>query len=129
MVSESVIEALQDEMGRLRAEADVIDDFLKRLSGRPGLASPVQQEQAPAETQNGTFSSKIRDALRDIGDTATARQVADQMIRSGSPPERNGKPLRERISVELFRMSERGTGGVRKVKRGYYKIETEDSEE
>lgn len=131
MLSKKVIRELRSEAIRFRRQADRIDEFLEELgneNGSPAGANGSNIEDSlslavPSDPLNESFSDKIRSALRDIGHTASSRDVADRMIELGdSPPERNGKPLRQVIAVELFRMSKRETGGVRKIERGRYKM-------
>lgn len=135
MLTDRTIQELKDEATLLRRQADLIDQFLKGLEATRKVnrvttivSEPVTVNLTSVLAGNGSLSSQIRSALQDIGSAANSRHVARQMIQAGCPKERNGKPLRERVSVELFRMARRGTGGVKKVRRGFYKIERRDEE-
>lgn len=120
MVSDRVVLELKAEAAKLRRQADLIDEFLRGVSDAAHNESALGQ--AGKSHENGSFSSHIRNALTAIGRTVTSRQVAEHLIVLGTGPERNGKPLRNAVAVELFRMSKKGTGGVQKVSRGRYRI-------
>lgn len=72
--------------------------------------------------------SRIREALKAIGGPADSRSIASVMIKDGFPAERNGKPLRFAVAVELFRLAKNKKNGIQKVAKGLYRIETQPSE-
>lgn len=124
MISLQAIKELRAEARRLREQASHIEAFLGGLSHAGGYKSSSEPD-IVAEAHpltNGTFASQVRQALRAIG-TATSREVSARLVEQGLPEMKNGKPLKDTISVELFRMSRKGTGGVRKVSRGHYRID------
>lgn len=124
MLSDRVIRELRNEACRLRRRADLIDEFLRGArDGREAHVSPPMLPQTPSY---GSFAANVRKALAKIGGTATSREVAQYMIDMGEPPEKNRKPLRNTVAVELFRMSKKGTGGVKRISRGCYEIETRE---
>lgn len=127
MLNDRLIQDLVAERDHLRRHADLIDDFLRGVSDsrddRPEAVPLVHPANWPMAL-NGNFAASVRHAMTQIGQLATSRQVAARMIQDGMPSQKNGKPLRGRVAVELFRMSKKGTGGVRRVARGKYRIET-----
>lgn len=127
MISARAIQELIGERDRLRQQADLIDRFLQGVSDLRDDQLETQPEQAspsnPPMDLNGSFAANVRYALAQIGQQATSRHVALRMMRAGMSPQKNGKPLRNRVAVELFRMAKNGTGGVRKVARGRYRID------
>ena len=129
MVSTRVISELAAERDRLRHQADLIDEFLRGVAesakgdGELRATDTVVAEEIVRP--DGSFASGVRQGLRLVGRTTNSRQVADRMVAQlGYEREmQNGQPLRTRVSVELFRMAAKGTGGVKKVARGRYRIE------
>jgi len=124
MLSKEIITELREEALRLRRQASLIDEFLRGVDEAQSSTGEASAILGPSVTMptDGTFAGKIRAALREIGHPTTSRAVASRLITHGSPTLKNGKPLRNSVSVELFRMAKNGTGGVRKVSRGVYRV-------
>lgn len=121
-ISTTVISELRAEMDRLRNEANQIENCLRVLEGQSQkngqIVGPVAYD-----GENGSFAGRVRAALGQTGKTASSRDVADAMIRNGEAAERNGRPLRTVVAVELFRMSKKSSYGVQKVSKGRYRME------
>lgn len=126
MLNKTTIADLQREIVRLREEADALESLLARY----GLASDngtIRSEHhgsnktVDISEKSDTFSGIVRSALRAINRTATSGEVAN-WITKNVPDPRTSRPLRGAVSVELFRMAKKQTGGVRKTGRGRYRI-------
>lgn len=124
MLTKKVILDLQAEANRLRNQARLIDTFLAGIEDEQTDSVGVP----PSEDDNGSFAGQIRTALRQLGRTTTSRQVEDQLIQNGAEATKQGKPLRHFISVSLHSMADKNTGGVKRVARGRYRIETNSHE-
>lgn len=133
MVSEQAQAEFRRESKRLReqaktllSQADRIDALLLEFQAESRVA--VKNGSATSshriDPNNGaSFASHIREALRVIGRTATSREVAEVLINAGYPEDRNGKPIRDIVSVDLYTMAAKRRDGVRKVARGRYRID------
>lgn len=127
MLSREVILELRAEQTRLRKQADMIESLLEGVSdseqGVLTFREPIPE--LSRRLPNGSFAGQVRAVLRELGRTATGEQVAQRMIDRGAPPSKSGKPLKNRVSVELFRMSKKATGPVEKLERGRYRMKQE----
>lgn len=124
MLSLSTISELRTELSRLRRRVELLEQLLEEHSqpeknhdlssghGTPSASTPP----------NGSFAAGVRRALRSIGRVTDSARVGDRMILDGHPTQKGGKPIKNRVAVELFRMAKKGSHGVRKVSRGKYKI-------
>ena len=120
MLSEQTLRELRAELGVLRRRVGAIESILEGVS----TMAPARASRRQNTAEKGSFADDVRAALRSIGRTATSREVADWLENHGGP-QRTQRPLRSAVSVELFRMAKKGTGGVEKVARGRYRIDPE----
>lgn len=127
MLSRRTIEELKEERQRLRRQLLALEQLLGDSAPDPaaherGVGEAVNLAHTPIKIeQNGTFASKVRAALAEVARVASSREVAEYMIANGSPEEMNGRPLKERVAVELFRSADLQRG-VKKVSRGRYRV-------
>ena len=118
MLSLQTIQELRSELVELQRRASAIEAI---LAGVNDVAQERPIIPPPPVAENGTFASEIRRALRAIGRTTTSRDLAAWIEQQGGS-RYTTRPLRSAVAVELFRMSKKATGGVRKVSRGRYRI-------
>lgn len=128
MLSNRTILALEDELQRIerqkRALEQLLDDAradVETPEDRPG--EDGQSRFFDSSYSNSSFAAKVRSALAQFGRVANSSDVAEQMIKNGTPELKDGKSLRQRVAVELFRAAKRNIGGVRKVSRGRYRAQ------
>ena len=129
LLSKRTILALEDERRRLRRQLSSLEQLLADAKSEADGVDGNGHDESLADTMgadsrgsNGSFAADVRMALKQIGKIASSSEVVRQMILSGLIDE-SDKRL-NRVSVELFRSAKKGIGGVRKVSRGRYRIES-----
>jgi len=113
MLSKQTIRELREELGRLRGRVSAIEAILDEH--QPDLQSKR------SDIGNGSFAATIRAVLREIGRTASSREVTRRLEQQGISA-RGKTPLGVTVSGELHRMAKKRTGGVVRVGHGKYKI-------
>lgn len=128
MLSRTTIAELRGELTRLRRRVELLEQLLEEHSQAEGTDDRASGNGTSAEVlpTNGSFAAGVRHALRSIGRVASTKQVTARMIQHGYATHRSGKPLKNRVAVELFRQAKQEIHGVRKVSKGKYKITEED---
>ena len=127
MLSESTKTELRDELSRLEGQTEQIsrrmESIRQILESEPPSESLVSQMRRQRVGSSG-LAEHVRRALAEIGRAATAKQIAQRILAAGFNKETK-TPLQVAVGAELYRMANRSTGGVVKVRRGLYRISNE----
>ena len=130
MLAKDTINDLKREHIRLQG---LLDSISQRIGAIEALLTsdtdldpaPSPREVSVTTSSNGNgqqpFSRLIREVLQDLNRAARPKQIAQRLEQKGVTSPRNS-PLSVVVNGELARMAKNNVGGVRRIRKGLYKI-------